>query len=118
MNRSKTIISDIDGTLVKHCGKVKEQCQSELEILPGTIKKLQEWDEKGYRLILLTGRRESLRKTLEEKLFKAGIYYDQLIMGVSNGERILINDMKSDGVTITAKAFSPKRNEGIGDINV
>jgi len=86
-------------------------------LLEGTIDKLIEWDKKGYNIILLTGRRESLREQTERQLTEVGIFYDQLIMGVGGGCRVLINDMKPDG-EVTSVAFNPERNEGIKDIVV
>lgn len=116
--RPKTIICDIDGTIVKHRAPSKNTDFSDkLELLPGTLEKFLEWDSKGYNIILITGRKESLRKNTEMQLSKVGIFYDQLIMGVGGGHRILINDQKPNG-TETAFAFSPQRNKGIKNINV
>lgn len=118
MERPKTIFLDIDGTLVKH----KPLCEntlgdSPLELLEGTLEKLTEWDLKGYRIILTTGRKDSLREATEQQLNNLGIFYDYLIMGIGGGDRILINDKKSDG-RITAFAICPDRNFGIKDINI
>jgi hypothetical protein len=116
--RPKTIFCDIDGTLVKHniptenTGPLKT-----LHLLPNTLEKLSEWDAKGYNIILTTGRRESMRKATEEQLAELGILYDQLIMGIGGGDRILINDRKLDGRE-TAFAFNLKRDEGIKDIEI
>ena len=42
MSNEKTIFSDIDGTLVKHCGDITlyENPEYELEVLPGVHEKL------------------------------------------------------------------------------
>lgn len=88
-----------------------------MKLLDGTIEKLIEWDKKGYNIILLTGRRESLRQQTERQLTEVGIFYDQLIMGVGGGCRVLINDKKPDG-EITSVCFNPERNEGILDIEI
>lgn len=88
-----------------------------MKLLNGTIEKLIEWDKKGYNIILLTGRRESLREQTERQLTEVGIFYDQLIMGVGGGARVLINDKKPDG-EITSIAFNPERNEGINEIDI
>ena len=46
--RPKTIFCDIDGTLVKHqIPTINTVPNKKLEILPGTIEKLSEWDAKG-----------------------------------------------------------------------
>ena len=58
--RPKTLICDIDGTLVEHNRPdVVANPKTKLKLLPGTIDKLLEWEYKGYRIILLTGRKES-----------------------------------------------------------
>ena len=114
--RPKTIICDIDGTLVKHEIPTKNTSPNkQLELLPGTVEKLSEWDAKGYNVILITGRRESMRRATEEQLARLGVFYDQLIMGIGGGDRILINDNKPDGRE-TAFAINLERNKGIDDI--
>ena len=114
----KTIICDIDGTLVKHTNPHEASKPGyKMEVLDGTIEKLLEWEKNGYRIVLLTGRKESLRSTTIAQLSEAGIFYDQLIMGVGGGVRYLINDSKPDG-TIAAVAVNVVRNEGIEKINI
>lgn len=118
MSRPKTIILDIDGTLVEHAPpNIAQGFNHSMKVLKGTIEKLIEWDKKGYNIILLTGRRESLRQQTERQLTEVGIFYDQLIMGVGGGARILINDKKPDG-ELTCFSFNPNRNNGISDIDV
>ena len=118
MQRPKTIILDIDGTLVEHAIPSDAQTfRHKMKLLDGTIDKILEWDGKGYNIILLTGRRESLRMQTERQLAEVGIIYDQLIMGVGGGARVLINDKKPDG-TPTAFSFNPNRNEGISNIDI
>ena len=76
--RPKTIICDIDGTLVKHQLPWKNTSSSQkLELLPGTIEKFSEWDAKGYNIILMTGRKESLRVNTEKQLSDIGVFYDK-----------------------------------------
>lgn len=116
--RPKTIICDIDGTLIKHSKpSVNAALNHYSYILSGTLDKLDEWERKGYNIILLTGRKESMRKKTEIELAKLGIYYDQLIMGVGGGTRYLINDNKPNGDT-SAIAINIERNKGIADIDI
>ena len=116
--RPKTIICDIDGTLVKHELPWKNTSASQkLELLPGTVEKFSEWDSKGYNIILMTGRKESLRVNTEKQLSDIGIFYDKLIMGVGGGPRIIINDNKPDGRK-TAFAYSLERNKGISNLDI
>ena len=115
MNKSKTIFCDLDGTLVKHCNPVEIQDPNlKLEVLKGTHEKLRDWDNKGYTIIITTGRKESRPKC---KTITKGILYDALIMGFGGGERILINDRKTDG-TPTALAINLPRNSGVSEIEI
>lgn len=116
--RPKTIFCDIDGTLIEHTVPWESSVPSfKMKILPGTLDKLAEWDRKGYNIILTTGRRESLRKVTEQQLSEVGIFYDQLIMGIGGGMRILINDLKPNN-DITAVAINLNRNQGIQQIEI
>jgi len=117
-NRPKTIICDIDGTLFKHEGDITQQHLIVPTLLPGVKEKIQEWDRKGYRIILMSGRRESTRKYTEKQLTDAGIFFDQLILGVTGGIRVLINDRKPNGTFDTAEAINLERNSGMENINV
>ena len=89
-----------------------------MTLLPGTIKKLEEWDMKGYTVVLTTGRKESCRKVLEKQLAEAGIMYDYLLMGLGGGVRVLINDTKPYGDFDTAVSINLDRDEGIGELDV
>lgn len=119
MTRPKTILCDIDGTLIYHYNmNISEQTISNPQILDGTIDKINEWDKKGYNIILLTGRRESQRKVTEIQLSNFGIVYDQLIMGIGGGDRIIINDKKPNSDKDTAYAINLTRNEGISNVEI
>ena len=109
--RPKTIICDIDGVLIRHCGDITDQHTIEPELLPGAIETIREWDLGGDTIILTTGRRESTRLATEKQLSDCGIIYDHLIMGVASGIRVLINDKKPDGQD-AAVAINLNRNEG------
>ena len=114
----KTIFMDIDGCLIKHKGTVSDMINEPTELLPGVVVKLNEWEARGYRIILTTGRKESLRKFTEEQLFKVGIFYDQLIMGINRGERVLINDKKPNYDKSVARAIEIERNVGLTDVEI
>ena len=117
MNKPKTIICDIDGVLLEHLN-LGVSCQVSAEPLEGTLEKINEWDAKGYNIILITGRRESYRKITEEQLTSYGIFYDQLIMGVGGGDRVIINDRKPNSKRDTAYAINLNRNEGIENVKI
>lgn len=113
----KTVICDIDGTIFKYSPDGTYHITNEKqEILPGVVKKFNEWEAKGCRIILITGRRENTRKITEEALTKAGIPFDVLLMGFADTGRVLINDMNSKG-KIKAHAINLQRDSGfLGNI--
>ena len=112
----------IDGTLTVHPGSVQDiakyNLDQEMRVLPGTRDKLWEWDKKGYNIILTTGRKEGMRKSTVEQLRKAGIIYDQLVMGIGGGDRILINDRKLNSDRDTAFVINLERNNGLEDVEL
>lgn len=114
--RPKTVIIDIDGVLLKHHGNLSRQVTEEPVLLPGVLERLNEWDAKGYYLVLMTGRKESLRRETELTLTELGVFYDQLVMGVTGGTRILVNDLKTDSDEPTAVAVNLERNKGVADL--
>ncbi len=117
--RPKTIFCDIDGTLVEHMRPdLAASVYGSMNILDGTLEKINEWDKKGYNIILTTGRRESMREQTVKQLAVVGIIYDQLIMGIGGGMRVLINDLKDNSTDPTAMAICIKRNKGIKDVKV
>ena len=118
-NKPKTLFIDIDGVLFHHCGSGNAQAKlKKPALLPGVLNKFDEWDRKGYRLILVTGRHESVRVATERQLFEAGIVYDQLIMGLGGGNRVVINDFKPNSTIPTAEAICLERNKGLEAVNV
>jgi hydroxymethylpyrimidine pyrophosphatase-like HAD family hydrolase len=78
-----TIFCDLDGTLWEQ-GDPTEIAKPgyQPKIIYGTVGKIREWDSKGYKIILTTGRKESLREVTVKQLSYAGIVYDQLVMGI------------------------------------
>lgn len=118
MDHPKTIFCDIDGVILEHNGSFHPNYPyPEVRVLPGSVDKIREWILKGYTIILTTGRKECLREQTVFQLQKAGVVYDQLIMDVGRGVRILINDKKPDEQT-TAIAYNLERNIGLGEVNI
>jgi hydroxymethylpyrimidine pyrophosphatase-like HAD family hydrolase len=108
-----TVICDIDGCIFVHHGKGPTiQWTTEPEAIESTAKWLEQAEMSGHHIVLMTARPEHYRKWLEDYLHLTGIVYHQLVMGVSNGPRVLINDAKPTAVK-TAFAYTVPRNEGV-----
>ena len=108
----KTIICDIDGTIFKYLGGTPQVINGRTEPLPGVIEQMNQWEMEGSRIILITGRREYLRKKTENDLQRFGIPYDILLMGYADSGRVVIND---EGSRVKAHAVSLKRDKGFKD---
>jgi len=118
INKPKTVFIDIDGTVFEHQGQTTTICEKTPVVLPGVKDKFDEWDRLGYNIIITTGRRESFREITEKQLKEAGLFYDQLVMGIGGGARVLINDMKPHTDEATAVAITLTRNEGLGGVKI
>lgn len=92
----KTYFIDIDGTIFKQpppeeWGDTVPKTIS-MELLPEAAKKIAQWHCEGHAVVITTARPESMRSITKAQLELAGILYDQLVMGIGQGPRILIND--------------------------
>lgn len=116
IDKPTTIFCDLDGTILKHLHSFSDVSNSTPELLPNVREKFDEWDSRGCRIILVTARKESARQITESHLRSLGIPYDQLIMGVSAGCRVLINDSMFENIQRAAAVNIPT-NEGFAKIN-
>jgi histidinol phosphatase-like enzyme len=118
---SKTIFCDIDGTILDYPDRdplLQVRKGVYRNFTPGAREKLLEWVKKDYTIILTTGRKESSRVVTEEQLTSLGVMYDHLLMGISSGQRVLINDAKPDSNEPTAVAIVVERNKGLEGVNI
>lgn len=114
----KTIICDIDGTLLNYLhDKVLAGNYDEEHVpLPGAVEKMKQWESQGCRIIIITGRRESERDRTVAELEKAHIPYDILLMGFADTGRVLINDVGKRG-NCKAHAVSLPRDQGFNEFD-
>jgi hypothetical protein len=113
-----TVFCDIDGTLVEH--KDHSDCNPNAAILlPGTVEKLQEWKRDGHKVILTSSRSEKYREELISYLDDLDIVFDDLVLGLPAGPRVLINDRKpSKPFTEQASSIEITRNSGISSVTI
>ena len=113
----KTLLIDIDGTLTKFLdGGHQRIVERDHTLLPGVLVRMRRWESAGHRIILITGRRESVRERTEDELRRIGIPFDILLMGYADSGRILINDI-SPHVGDKAHAVNVPRDAGFYHIN-
>lgn len=99
-NRAETYFIDIDGVILKHQGTIDAMLENKPEILPGVLDTLKYWAETDKVVIITTARMDYYRDKTAAQLKEVGLYenihYRELIMGVTAGKRIVINDAKPD----------------------
>ena len=115
-DKPKTLFVDLDGTILKHQHTISDVYANPPELLPGVTEKLNTWDSSGHRIILVTARKESTREATTRQLQQFGIAYDQLVMGVSSGQRVLINDKLSELDPDRAVGINVVTDEGLTSI--
>ena len=82
----KTIICDIDGTIFKYSPNGHDAIANEEPVLlPGVKEHFKRWENTGHRIILITGRRESVRDITEAALVDFGIPFDILLISLIGG---------------------------------
>jgi hypothetical protein len=87
------------------------------EVLDGVFEKFQEWRSKDYYVVLTTARPESLRAFTTQQIVDMGLHFDQLVMGLPTGPRVVINDEKPNGM-VTAFAKCVRRNKGLRHVDI
>ena len=117
VEKPKTIVCDLDGTILKHVHRYSDIKDSEPVLNPGVIEKFNEWDSFGHFIILMTARKESARIKTEEDLQKLGIPYDKLVMGVTSGKRVIINDKLTSVCKSRAESVNVITDSGFNSID-
>jgi histidinol phosphatase-like enzyme len=110
-----TIFCDLDGTLIKHV-PIPSRTGNDVELLEGSVEKLKEFRQKGYVIVLTTGRTQSNIFGVLEKLRSLGLEFDQIVCDLPIGPRHLINDSKDEDVRAFSHAIN--RDAGIKDVTI
>ena len=90
----QTWIFDLDGTLVKHNGYLIDGEDTLLDGVKDFFNKLSPDDY----VLILTARSSKYREQTIRFLHKNDLHYNQIIFDMPKGERILINDIKPQGL--------------------
>lgn len=114
----KTVFCDIDGCVFKHHGNINAILNNPYELLPGARDAFMDWCEKGYTIVLTTGRPESLRALTVQQIHHSGLFYHHLIMNLPRGQRVVINDVKPERDNRTAACVNLDRNKGMENVDI
>jgi NDP-sugar pyrophosphorylase family protein len=117
IEKPKTIFCDIDGTILSHLHRFSDVASQDPKILENVLNKFNEWDSQGNKIILCTARKESAREITERHLKDLGLCWDQLIMGLTSGPRVLINDKLNKMDPDRSISINLTTNEGFGKLD-
>ena len=110
-SKNNTYFIDLDGTIFMHAHRYSN-LKNDVQLCPGVLETLDELDSRGDTIILVSARKESARAMTENLLDEFMIPYDQLILGVSQGCRIVINDIISKSSFPRARAVNVITDKG------
>lgn len=113
--KPKTLFIDLDGTILRHLHRFSAIPLYAPDLLKGVVEKIDAWDSAGHRIILCTARKESARKMTEKHLRSLGLCWDQLVMGLTSGPRILINDKLTAAAKDRAVSVNLLTDQGFED---
>jgi dTDP-glucose pyrophosphorylase len=112
-----TVFLDLDGTILRHAYHFPDPADSKPELLPGALDKINSWIDAGHKIIITTARREINRGKVEEQLKNLGVRWDQMIMDLSSGTRVLINDKLQEIDEDRALGINVVTDSGFEDID-
>lgn len=108
-NDKAVIFCDIDGTLIK--AQSKHDYDKPPIVLENNVKSVKKMVDDGSQIIFVTARAESARTVTENMLKNLGFNSFQLLMGLKNCKRILINDFNNANPYPRAIAVNIKRDK-------
>lgn len=111
-NDKPVIFCDIDGTLIVSQSKVGNNSYSVTPIpLQKNVNKMLEWQKKGAQIVFTTARSPAVASVTWNLLYDLGFRDFQLITGLLNSRRILINDFNEANPYPRAEAINIRRND-------
>ena len=111
-NDRPVIFCDIDGTLIESQGRVGgKSFDSPIVPMRKTLDKLLEYQKNGAQFIFTTARPKDVERLTYSMLVSLGFHNFELIMGLQNTRRILINDFNSANPYPRATAINVERDK-------
>jgi len=111
-NDKPVIFCDIDGTLIESQGRVGgKSFDSPIVLMNKSVERLLEYQKNGAQFIFTTARPKDVERITYSMLVTLGFRNFQLIMGLQNSRRILINDFNNANPYPRATAINVERDK-------
>lgn len=110
----RTYFVDVDGVLIKNCGKYGSiNWSNNKELLKDNINIIKTLQNKGAQIVITTSRTEEYRKDLENILQENEIKPYAILMGLNHAARVIINDFATTNPYPSGIAITIPRNSSI-----
>lgn len=109
-NKVKTYFIDIDGVLFENGAQYFNPKWGTTTPLLKNIDTVKNLKKLGNYIVITTSRTEEFREQTIMQFKEVGLEYDQLVMGIGNGERVLINDYSTSNPFPSCTSINIKRN--------
>lgn len=110
-NNYRTYFCDVDGVLLKNCGKYgSKNWYNNEEIISENMEIIRKLQEKGAQIVITTSRTEECRNNLIKILKDNGIEPYAILMGLNHSARVIINDFANTNPYPSGIAITLPRN--------
>ena len=111
-NDKPVIFCDIDGTIIESQGRVGgKSFDSPIVLMNKTVERLLEYQKRGAQFVFTTARPKDVERITYSMLVTLGFRNFELIMGLQNSRRILINDFNNSNPFPRATAINVERDK-------
>lgn len=112
IDKHKTYVIDIDGVILKNCGKYGEKnWGNTFEPIAENVLVLKRLSDQGHEIIFMTSRTEEFLGRFRQFLAEQGIRCKAIVSGCLHGKRIIINDFAASNPYPSCEAVGIRRND-------
>ena len=112
IDRHKTYVFDIDGVILKNCGRYGERhWGNTFEPIVENVRLIKLLSDEGHEIIFMTSRTEEFLGKFREFLAEQGIRAKTIVSGCLHGKRIIVNDFASSNPYPSCEALAIRRND-------
>lgn len=112
IDRHKTYVFDIDGVILKNCGKYGDKNWSNtFEPIAENVRVVKQLSDEGHEIIFMTSRSEEFLGRFREFLVEQGIRCKTIVSGCFHGKRIIVNDFAASNPYPSCEAVAIRRND-------
>ena len=110
--KHKTYLLDIDGVILKNCGKYGDRnWANTFEPIAENVRVVKRLSDEGHEIIFMTSRTEEFLERFRQFLAEQGIRCKTIVSGCLHGKRIIVNDFAASNPYPSCEAVTIRRND-------